>query len=177
MGRISSYGFTMDEHHLVVVFVSIVALGVGAQWAAWRLRVPAIVLLAAAGLLAGPVTGYLDPSSDLQGLLRPLVSVCVAVILFEGGLNLQLSELKVAATGVRRLVYVGAPLGWILSTFAGHFIGGLSWPVALVFGAIMVVTGPTVIMPLLRQAKLNRRSASYLKWEGIVNDPIGGQPS
>ena len=173
MGRISSYGFTMDEHHLVVVFVSIVALGVGAQWAAWRLRLPAIVLLAAAGLLAGPVTGYLDPSSDLQGLLRPLVSVCVAVILFEGGLNLQLSELKVAATGVRRLVYVGAPLGWILSTFAGHFIGGLSWPVALVFGAIMVVTGPTVIMPLLRQAKLNRRSASYLKWEGIVNDPIG----
>ena len=96
----------MDEHHLVVVFVSIVALGVGAQWAAWRLRLPAIVLLAAAGLLAGPVTGYLDPSSDLQGLLRPLVSVCVAVILFEGGLNLQLSELKVAATGVRRLVYV-----------------------------------------------------------------------
>ena len=163
----------MSEEHAVLVLVSIVTLGVGAQWLAWRIRLPAIVLLAAAGLLAGPVFGFLHPSSDFPGLLRPVVSLCVAVILFEGGLNLQLSELKVAAAGVRRLVNLGAPLAWAFAGLAAHYVGGLSWPVAVVFGAIMVVTGPTVIIPLLRHSALNRRTASYLKWEGIVNDPLG----
>ncbi|MDZ7642761.1 MAG: sodium:proton antiporter [Woeseiaceae bacterium] len=134
---------------------------------------PAIVLLAAFGLIAQTGLGLLDPSADFGVYLRPVVSLCVAIILFEGGLSLQLSELKEAATGVRRLVYLGVPLAWSTSSLCAHFIGGLSWPVSLVFGAIMVVTGPTVIMPLLRQAALNRRTASYLKWEGIVNDPIG----
>ena len=163
----------MDEHHFSVVIVAIVALGVGAQWLAWRTRLPAIVLLAGAGLLAGPVFGVLDPNAEFGNALQPLVSLCVAIILFEGGLNLDFRDLKVAATGVRRLVYAGVPLAWSLSTLAAHFVGGLSWPVSVVFGAIMVVTGPTVIIPMLRQAHLNKRTASYLKWEGIVNDPIG----
>ena len=163
----------MEEHRLVALLVTIIGLGVGAQWLAWRTRLPAIVLLAIAGLAAGPVFGLLDPSEDFGEFLRPLISLCVAIILFEGGLNLQLSELKVAAAGVRRLVYLGVPLAWTTCGLAAHFIGGLSWPVAVVFGAIMVVTGPTVIMPMLRQVALNRRTASYLKWEGIVNDPLG----
>lgn len=163
----------MDEHHIVLAIVTVAGLGIAAQWLAWRMKLPAIVLLAAVGLVMGPGLGWIDPSADFGVYLRPVVSLCVAIILFEGGLSLHLSELKEAATGVRRLVYLGAPLAWACSSLCAHYIGGLDWPVSLVFGAIMVVTGPTVIMPMLRQAALNRRTASYLKWEGIVNDPIG----
>lgn len=163
----------MDEHHTSFLLVSIVALGVGAQWIAWRFRLPAIVLLALAGLIIGPFTGWVDPSDLFGHHMQSIISLCVAIILFEGGLNLHFNELKTTATGVRRLVYLGAPLAWFLSGFAAWFVGGLSVPVSAVFGAIMVVTGPTVIIPLLRQARLNRRTASYFKWEGIVNDPVG----
>ncbi|WP_405221074.1 cation:proton antiporter [Lentisalinibacter sediminis] len=163
----------MPEDQIVLVIVGVVALGVAAQWVAWRLRLPAIVLLAGSGLIVGPALGWINPSEELGDLLRPVISLCVAIILFEGGLSLRLAELKEAARGVQRLVYLGAPFGWAAATLCAHYIGGLDWAVSLVFGAIMVVTGPTVIMPLLRQSALNRRTASYLKWEGIVNDPIG----
>jgi len=163
----------LNEHELVILLVSVVALGVASQWLAWRLQIPAIVLLAVAGLVAGPISGLVNPAEDFGDLFRPAISLCVAIILFEGGLNLSLSDLKQARTGVRRLVYLGAPLAWGFCTASAYFVGGLSLPVSMVFGAIMVVTGPTVIMPLLRQARLNRRTASYLKWEGIVNDPLG----
>lgn len=161
------------EHHAAYAIAMVLALGIGAQWLAWRVRLPAIVLLSIAGLVAGPWLGVLNPSADFGRFLQPVISLCVAVILFEGGLSLQFHELRAAASGVRRLVYLGAPLTWILGSLAGHYIGDLSWPTALVFGAIIVVTGPTVIMPMLRHAMLNRRTASYLKWEGIINDPIG----
>lgn len=161
----------MDTHGLLPVLI--LAVGIGAQWLAWRTNLPAIVLLAAAGLLIGPVAGLVPTGPEVAALVQPAVGLCVAIILFEGGLSLQRAELRVAAAGVRRLVYVGGPLAWVLGSLAAHHIGGLSWPVSVVFGAIMVVTGPTVIMPLLRQAGLNRRTSSYLKWEGIVNDPIG----
>lgn len=161
------------EHHLVNALVLIAALGVGSQWLAWRLRVPAIVLFLLAGLAVGPGLGLLRPADDFGSLVRPVVSLAVAVILFEGGLNLHLHELKEAAGGVKRLVAVGVPLSFVFGALAAHLIGGLSLPVALTFAAVMVVTGPTVITPLLRQAHLNRRTASYLKWEGMINDPIG----
>jgi NhaP-type Na+/H+ or K+/H+ antiporter len=163
----------MGGQHISTVIVAVAALGVAAQWLAWRLKMPAIIFLAAAGLIAGPGLGLIHPSEEFGDFLRPVVSLCVAIILFEGGLSLQLSELKVAARGVRRLVYLGVPLAWAASALCARYIGGLDWAVSLVFGAIMVVTGPTVIMPMLRQAALNRRTASYLKWEGIINDPIG----
>ncbi|HEX6928139.1 MAG TPA: sodium:proton antiporter [Gammaproteobacteria bacterium] len=161
------------SHHAAYFIALVVGLGLLAQWVAWRIRLPAIVLLLAIGLCAGPVLGLINPSEDFDEFLRPVISLCVAVILFTGGLSLQFHELRAAAPGVRRLVYSGVPLSWLLGTLAAHFIGGLEWPVALVFGAIIVVTGPTVIMPMLRHAMLNRRTASYLKWEGIINDPIG----
>ena len=163
----------MHHEHLVIIIVGVVALGVGAQWVAWRVRIPAIVLLAVAGVAVGPIFGLIDPSAEFGELLQPLISLCVAIILFEGGLSLRLQELKEAASGVSRLVYLGAPLAWVFASLAAHYIGGIDWAVSLVFGAIMVVTGPTVIMPMLRQSALQRRTASFLKWEGIVNDPIG----
>ena len=163
----------MGEEHISTVIVTVAALGVTAQWVAWRFKMPAIIFLAAFGLIAGPGLDLIQPTQDFGEYLRPVVGLCVAIILFEGGLSLQLNELKEAAKGVKRLVYVGAPLAWVSCALCARYIGGLDWAVSLVFGAIMVVTGPTVIMPMLRQAGLNRRTASYLKWEGIVNDPIG----
>lgn len=159
--------------HLSQVLVMVVALGVAAQWLAWRYRVPAIVLLALAGLIAGPVLGWVRPSEDIGPLLRPVISLCVAVILFEGGLNLRFHELREASSGIKRLCSIGAAFAWLVGSLCAYTIGDLSLPVSLVFGAIIVVTGPTVIIPMLRQAGLNRRTASYLKWEGILNDPVG----
>ncbi|MDY6943301.1 MAG: sodium:proton antiporter [Pseudomonadota bacterium] len=161
------------EHSGQYLFVLVVAAGVLSQWLAWRFRFPAIILLSIAGILLGPVAGVIHPSEDFGEGLRTIISLGVAVILFEGGLNLRSFELKEAAAGVQRLVTAAVAFNFLFATLAAHLIGGISLPVSLVMGAILVVTGPTVIMPLLRQAMLNRRTASYLKWEAIINDPIG----
>ena len=158
---------------LKLVLALVVFAGAAAQWLAWRFQVPAIVLLSVVGILLGPVSGLVQPEVHFGDGLREIVAWFVALILFEGGLNLRLHELKEAGTGVRRLIFVGVAVAWVLGSAASYFIGGLSLPTALLFGAIIVVTGPTVIMPLLRHAHLKRKVASMLKWEGIVNDPIG----
>ncbi|WP_093421747.1 cation:proton antiporter [Tranquillimonas alkanivorans] len=157
----------------VTAFALVGALGVGAQWIAWRLRMPAIVLMLAAGLIAGPATGLFDPARDIGPLATPMISLAVAVILFEGGLSLNLRSLSDAAEGVRRLVFIGAPLGWLLSALCLRWGAGLSWASASVFGGIMIVTGPTVIAPMLRTARLARRPGALLQWEAIINDPLG----
>lgn len=159
--------------HVSGFIVLVAVLGIGAQWLAWRFRLPAILLLSVAGLVAGPGLGWINPSEQLGALLSPLVGLLVAIILFEGGMNLKFHELKEAGSGVMRLATAGVAITWFLGSYAAHHVGNLSWPVAILFGAIIVVTGPTVIMPLLRQAKLKQRPASLLKWEGIINDPIG----
>ena len=158
---------------LTLTFALIGVLGVGSQWLAIRLHMPAIVFMLAAGVLAGPVFGLLDPKADFGALFKPIVAVAVALILFEGGLTLNFRELRDAAPAVRRLCTIGALLGWLGNTAAAYWIAGLSLPVAAVFGGILVVTGPTVIIPLLRQARLASRTASTLRWEAIVNDPAG----
>lgn len=159
--------------NLTLTFALIGVLGVGSQWLAVRLHMPAIVFMLAAGLLAGPVFGLLDPVQDFGTLLKPIVAVAVALILFEGGLTLNFRDLRDAAPAVKRLCTIGAVLGWVTNTAAAYFVAGLSLPTAAIFGGILVVTGPTVIMPLLRQAHLKARTASTLRWEAIVNDPIG----
>ncbi len=157
----------------VLAIAVVGVLGVGSQWLAWRLRLPAIVLMLLAGVIAGPVLGVFDPDRDIGPLTAPLISLAVAVILFEGGLTLNFHSLRDAAEGVKRLVFIGAPLGWLTSTLALHYGAGLSWESSAVFGGIMIVTGPTVIAPMLRTARLARRPAALLQWEAIVNDPIG----
>lgn len=157
----------------ITAFALVGALGVGSQWLAWKLRLPAIVLMLAAGLLIGPVLGVFDPRRDIGELMGPMISIAVAIILFEGGLTLNLHSLAGAAEGVRRLVFLGAPLGWLSSTLALHYVAGLGWESAAVFGGILIVTGPTVIAPLLRTARLQRRPSALLQWEAIVNDPVG----
>ena len=157
----------------VLAFALVGALGVGSQWLAWRLRMPSIVLMLLAGLIVGPVLGLLDPAAQFGDMLGPVIAIAVAIILFEGGMTLNFHSLRDAATGVKRLVVIGAPLGWLSSALALHYVAGLSWATSAVFGGIMIVTGPTVIAPLLRQAKLQKRPAALLQWEAIVNDPVG----
>lgn len=150
-----------------------VALGVLAQWIAARLRLPSILLLLIFGLAAGPFSGLLDPDGLFGDLLFPLVSISVAIILLEGGLSLRWSELGIIGSVVRNLISVGAAVTWVMATLAGHFIAGLSWPLATLLGAILVVTGPTVIIPLLLHIRPRRRVGVIARWEGIVIDPIG----
>ena len=152
---------------------SIVTLGVGAQWLASRLGIPSILCLLVVGLLAGPVAGLVDPDALLGDLLSPLVSLLVAVILFEGGLNLRVSEVRGVRKVVRRLISVGVLLTWVLTSVAAYFLLGLGVQVSVLLGAILVVSGPTVVLPLLEHARPVERVNSVLKWEGILVDPIG----
>lgn len=169
---------------LVLAITIIGILGVGAQWLAWRLAAPAIVMMAIAGLLAGPVLRILWPDGWTPGgpapmemlfgeFFRPMISIAVAVILFEGGLTLNFKEIRGLTAGIRRLVFPGVLFAWGFGGLAAIQVGGLALGPALLFAGVMVVTGPTVIIPLLRQAKLTQRPAALLKWEGIINDPIG----
>ena len=157
----------------VIAIALVGGLGVGSQWLAWRLRMPAIVLMLAAGLIIGPVLGVFDPARDIGPLMTPIIAIAVAIILFEGGLTLNFHQLRDATVGVQRLVFVGAPVGWVLSALALRYGAGLSWSSSWVFGGILIVTGPTVIAPLLRTARLSRRPSQLLQWEAIVNDPLG----
>ncbi|WP_108789294.1 cation:proton antiporter domain-containing protein [Erythrobacter sp. Alg231-14] len=161
----------MESQAVVIAIVG--TLGVGAQWIAWRTGWPAIVLMLAAGFIAGPITGLIDPEAAFGDMLDPMISVGVALILFEGGLSLDLRELRHSGKAVIRLATVGVLIGWALGSLAGFYIAGLVWPVAVLFGGILIVTGPTVVIPLLRQANIQTRPNSILKWEGIVNDPTG----
>jgi NhaP-type Na+/H+ or K+/H+ antiporter len=158
---------------MMFVFMMIGILGVGSQWIAWRFRFPAIVVMTIVGLISGPFTGLLDPAKDFGDLFSPIISIAVAIILFEGSLNLDFRELKGLGRPVFRIVTFGAFLAWILGSLAAHYVAGLSWAVAFIIGGLFIVTGPTVILPLLRQAKLKPRPAAILKWEGIIVDPFG----
>ena len=184
-----------DAHHegstLPFKIALIGALGIGAQWLAWKLQRPAIVLMAIAGLIFGPLVGFLmglpvpsivheclemlrlDPQVDFGDVYRPMIGIAVAIILFEGGLNLKFKDLGDAKSAVIRMVILAGPIAWLLGTFAAHFLVGLEWDLAAMVGGLFIVTGPTVIMPLLRQAHLQTKPANILKWEGIVNDPVG----
>ena len=158
---------------ILIQLTAVLLLGIGAQWLAWRLRIPSILLLLAVGFAAGPVFGWLAPNEVFGDLLMPMVSLSVALILFEGGLTLDLRELRAVGRAVWCLVTVGALLTWGLTTAAAHWILGWGLSLSVLLGAILVVTGPTVIMPLLRHLQPTKQIASVLKWEGIVIDPIG----
>ncbi len=161
---------TMD---LAFMLAGLLMVGFLAQWLAWRVKLPAIVFLLLAGLVLGPVTGVLDPDKLLGDLLFPVVSLAVALILFEGSLTLRLHELPGIGRAVRGLVSYGAIATLLLLALAAHWVAGLNWSVALLFGALGCVTGPTVIMPMLRTLRPNARIANTLRWEGIVIDPLG----
>jgi NhaP-type Na+/H+ or K+/H+ antiporter len=157
---------------LITVAVAAVA-GLLAQVLGHRLRVPAIVLLLAFGVALGPSgLGLVHPDAMGAGL-SVLVKLGVAVILFDGALNLRLSDLGQAIVEVRRLVTVGLLTTWVGATLAALWIAGLSWRVAIVFGALVTVTGPTVVQPILRRVRLPRHVKTILEGEAILIDPVG----
>jgi len=159
---------------LIVGLAIILLLGVGAQWLAWRIKVPSILLLLVFGFAYGlQAPDSLQPENLFGALLLPFVSLSVSVILFEGGLSLQFSELSRVGGVVRNLVTIGAGVTWVLASIGGHFLLDFSWGLSILLGAILTVTGPTVIGPLLRQVRPSPPLGSILKWEGILIDPVG----
>lgn len=159
----------MEER--LLYFSSVLLAGILAQWLAWRFKLPSILLLLAFGFLGGQLY---DASPLLEDrTLFSVVSLSVAIIMLEGGLSLKLRELKEAGPSVLRLVSLGALVTWLLGGVAAHYLAKFSWPVAMLVGALFVVTGPTVIGPLLRAVKPRKPVGTILKWEGIVIDPVG----
>lgn len=163
------------EHtqQMLAVLSSIFLLGIGAQWLAWRLKVPGILLLLGVGCVAGSLTGWINPEKVFGDLLLPMVSLSVGLILFEGGLNLQFRELKGAWRSLIGLLTVGVIVTWIGVTIGGVWILHLPFPESLVLGAVLTVTGPTVVGPMLREIRPTGRVGAIAKWEGITIDPIG----
>lgn len=161
------------SEHIFLGLGTIIVLGIVAQWLAWRLQLPAILLLLISGFVAGPVLGLLNPDALFGDILFPLVSMSVAIILFEGGLSLRFQDVRKVGGVVTSLITVGALVTWVLSALGAYFIVGLPLGPSLLIGAVLIVTGPTVIIPLLRQIRPQGRIGSIVKWEGIVNDPIG----
>lgn len=161
------------EEQLLIGLASIALFGIGAQWLAWRLRLPSILLMLLAGFIAGPILGLVHPDELLGELLFPVISISVAIILFEGGLTLRIAELPQLKNVIFRLISVGALVTWIVATVSAHFILGLDWELSVLLGAILIVTGPTVITPLLRQIRPKGQVGAALKWEGILIDPVG----
>ncbi|MEL7484650.1 MAG: cation:proton antiporter, partial [Planctomycetota bacterium] len=169
----------MNETMIAISLVF--ALGALAQWVATRIRIPSILLLLATGLLAGPGMRYFFPSSGISiepdklvgDLLTPLAAISVGLILYEGGLTLRFRELKTGTKVVRNLVSIGAAVTAVLAAIGAKYILDLPWGIAAVFGAILTVSGPTVVLPLVRHVRPRGNTGPILRWEGIVIDPIG----
>ena len=161
------------EHNELLIIAGVLAAGTFCQWIAWRVRIPAILPLLTAGFLAGPVLNLLHPQKELGGLYFPIISLAVAVILFEGALTLTWKDVRTVASTVRNLLIIGAMITWIGSALAAHYLLNLAWDLSFLFGALIIVTGPTVIAPLIRNVRPTAKISSILRWEGIIIDPIG----
>ncbi|MFV0317840.1 MAG: cation:proton antiporter [Microthrixaceae bacterium] len=163
----------MDDEVILATAV-ILAIGVGAQWLGWRARIPPIVFLLAAGLFVGPITGIVEPDAILGDLLFPVVSMAVAVILFEGALSLGgVQGLRDAGSTVVRLLTVGAGITLIATTLTARWVFDIQWSLAWLLAGVLVVTGPTVVGPLVRAIGLKGRVAKVLEAEGTLIDPVG----
>lgn len=161
-------------HQEAVIALS--AIGIVAilcQWFAWWIKLPAIVFLLIAGIVLGPLTGWLNPEALFGDLLFPMVSLAVAVILFEGSLTLKFEDIRGLQKVVRNILTIGVVITWVSIAIATHLLLDFSWGLSILFGAIMVVTGPTVIVPMLRTVRPNAKISNVLRWEGIVIDPLG----
>ncbi|MBI1276725.1 MAG: hypothetical protein GC179_01220 [Anaerolineaceae bacterium] len=158
---------------LLTGIVIILTCGILAQWVAWRLRLPSILFLLMLGFLMGPVTGFLDVNALFGDGLLSVISLAVAVILFEGGLNLRIKDMAGTGAIIVRLLTIGAFLTWIMTAVAALLFLRVDVRFALLIGAILVVTGPTVVIPIINQVRPSARVGAILRWEGIVIDPVG----
>lgn len=166
----------------------IIILGILAQWVAWKFKIPAILPLILIGLAVGPFAAEFY-TADGSKLIEPIwngtkglfpgkslfyfVSLAISIILFEGGLTLKMSEVKNVGPVITKLITLGSITTFILAAVAAHFVFDLSWQISFLFSALIIVTGPTVITPILRNIPLRKDISAVLKWEGILIDPIG----
>ncbi|HHH49663.1 MAG TPA: cell shape-determining protein, partial [Saprospiraceae bacterium] len=173
----------------MVEFAGIIVLGIFAQWLAWRYKVPAILPLILIGLGVGPISTLytedglklIEPIFDIKtghGLfpgqsLFYFVSLSIGIILFEGGLTLKKKEIEGVGASIVRLITMGSAVTFVGAGLAAHYIMNLNWDISFLFAGLIIVTGPTVIAPILQNIPLNRNVATVLKWEGILIDPIG----
>lgn len=171
----------------MVELAGIIILGILAQWVAWKTKTPAILPLILIGLFVGPVstffsydgTKWLEPIWNVSEGLFPgeslfyFVSLAIAVILFEGGLTLRKSEVGNVGPVIVKLISAGVVVTFFGAGIAAHFIYDFSWQISFLFSSLIIVTGPTVISPILRNIPLKKHVSSILKWEGILIDPIG----
>lgn len=166
----------------------VLILGVLSQYFAWKFKIPAILPLILTGLLVGPIssewlssdgTKWIEPIwNGTEGLLPEqilfhFISLAIGLILFEGGLTLKFSELKKMGPVIAKLITLGAMTTFIGVAIPTHYILGLSWEISFLFSALIIVTGPTVISPILRNIPLKKNVSTLLKWESILIDPIG----
>ena len=156
-----------------LILSAVVFTGIICQWVAWRVKLPAILFLLLAGVMAGPAFGLLNSDALFGDLLFPFISLSVAIILFEGSLTLQYHQIVKLKRVVQSLISVGVLITWLITATVTRFALNFPWGLALLFGAITVVTGPTVIIPMLRTIRPKASVANILRWEGIVIDPIG----
>ena len=166
----------------------IIILGILAQWVAWKFKIPAILPLILVGLLVGPIaaeflsedgTKWIEPIwNGSKGLfpgeaLYYFVSLAISIILFEGGLTLKRDEIKNVGPVITKLITLGSAVTFLGAGIVAHFIFGLTWELSFLFSGLIIVTGPTVITPILRNIPLKKDVSTVLKWEGILIDPIG----
>lgn len=166
----------------------IIILGILAQWVAWKFKIPAILPLILIGLLVGPIaaeflsddgTKWIEPIWNGKEGLFPgeslffFVSLAISIILFEGGLTLKFSEIKNVGPVITKLITIGSLVTFFGGALAAHYIFDLSWEISFLFSGLIIVTGPTVITPILRNIPLKKDVSAVLKWEGILIDPIG----
>jgi len=172
----------------MVELAGIIILGILAQWVAWKFKIPAILPLILIGLLVGPIAAefinedgskWIEPIWNGKKGLFPgeglfyFVSLAISIILFEGGLTLKRSEIKTVGPVITKLITVGAAVTFFGAAVLAHYLFGLSWDLCFLFSGLIIVTGPTVITPILRNIPLKRDVSTVLKWEGILIDPIG----
>lgn len=163
----------MDAHNLLIMVEFAIVIGIAGYVVADRLRLPAIVFLMLLGIVVGPeLLGWIDPTQLGEGL-RVLVSIAVGIIVFEGGMLLDFDQMRAASPPIRNLVSIGVLVSVVGGTLVAWQVAGLSFELALLFGALMCVTGPTVITPLLKRAHVNRRLATILQSEAVLVDAIG----
>lgn len=172
----------------MVELAGIIILGILAQWVAWKFKIPAILPLILIGLLVGPFAAEFF-SSDGSKWIEPIwngekglfagdglfyfVSLAISIILFEGGLTLKLSEIKNVGPVITKLITLGSIVTFVGAAIAARYVFGLSWEISFLFSGLIIVTGPTVITPILRNIPLKKDVSAVLKWEGILIDPIG----
>lgn len=157
----------------LIMLVGVGIISISCQLLAYRLKIPAILPLLVSGILLGPVFSVLNPDLLFGDLLFPIISLSVAIILFEGALTLRFQDLGNHGSMVRNLCSVGAIVTWAVITPTAYYALGISWQMAFLFGAIVTVTGPTVIVPMLRTVRPSAKVANILRWEGIIIDPVG----